>query len=342
MDNSRFYYGTQTAGGINSGLFDCDSAKNTYAICAGSSELKEKIFLNISAELQEKNIYNEMIFSYGGCFGIVCPDDEILIADGDLLCENEREKAIININLDKFFAEKYPRELLHICRSEMMKKADRCRRFLSAAESIKSDLVRIDGRSIDMNEIVAYSSKLWKKVGGKMKGSVGMETKRFVSCITPEGVELNMSVFDGCERLAVIVDKTGAVSTLIVDRIRRYALGSGYDVVSCVCSLDGKTVEHIIIPELKFGIFSSEHYHRILPKKERRVFAARFHTKDSELYKNRLNFSLKAYRSLMNEAFDALAAAEEEKRKSDYFFSEIFDFYGVVDEIMKSIEKSDL
>ena len=91
------------------------------------------------------------------------------------------------------------------------------------------------------------------------------------------------------------------------------------------------------MPELGFGAFSSEHYHRILPKKERRVFASRFHTMDSELYKNRINFSLKAYRSLMNEAFESLIGAQTEERKINYIFGNVVDVYDAVTEIIESI-----
>lgn len=334
MDNSCFYYGTHTANGVRSGFV---APENIYSVSGGSSELKEKIFLAVSTELEEKNIYNEIIFSFDGCFGIICPDEEILIADGDLLEEKEFERSKINLDLDDLFETKFPRELLHIYRNERNKMSERCHRFLAAAQSVKSDMVRIDRSSVNMSNIISYTSKLWKKSGGKMKGSVGTETKRFVSCITPEGVELNLKAFDACERLAVIVDKTGAASTLIVDRLRRYALSSGYDVVSCICSLDGETVEHIIIPELSFGVFSSEHYHRILPKKERRTFAARFHTKDAELTKNRIAFSLKAYRSLMNEAFDSLIDMQAEEGKINCIFGGITDVTDATYEIISRI-----
>lgn len=342
MEDSCFYYGVHTADGICSGIFDPKAVEKIFVVSGGSPELKCRIFIALSEELAQKGIENEMLFSYESCCGIICKDEKILIADKNFSEETQIKNAEKIFILDEIFSEKISRELIHIYEKEYVKKIDRCRRFLSAADSIKKDALRIDLRSVNIGSVVSYSSKLWKKLGAEMKGCVGTETKKLVSCITPEGVELNMKAFDGCERLTVIVDKTGAVSTMIVDRLRRYALGSGYDVVSCVCSLDGKTVEHIIVPELKFGAFSSEHYHRILPKKERRVFAARFHTKDGELYKNRLNFSLKAYRSLMNEAFDSLVGAQAEERKLNYIFSGISDVYGVVDEIIKSIEKSDL
>ena len=278
-----------------------------------------------------------MLFSFENCCGIYCAEEKILIADEKILKEKQIENAEKIIDLNELFSETIPKELLHIYEKEYDKKIKRSGRFLSAADSVKKDAMRIDAKSVNIGSVVNYSSKLWKKLGTEMQGSIGTETRKFVSCITPDGAELNMKAFDACERLAVIVDKTGAVSTMIIDRLRRYALGSGYDVVSCICSLDGKTVEHIIVPELSFGAFSSEHYHRILPKKERRVFASRFHTTDSELYKNRINFSLKAYRSLMNEAFESLIGAQTEERKINYIFGNIVDVYDAVTEIIESI-----
>ncbi len=337
MDNSCFYYGVNTADGMHSGIFDPNSAERIIITSGGSPELKDKIFIELSEELSQKNIKNEKLLSFDNCFGIYCIDEKILIADKKFLKENQIKNAEKIINLNEIFSEKIPRELLHIYEKEYIKKVERCERFLAAADGVKKDAFRIDSKSVNIGGVVRYSSALWKKLGAEMQGSVGKETKKFVSCITPDGAELNMKAFDKCERLSVIVDKTGAVSTMIVDRLRRYALGSGYDVVSCVCSLDGKTVEHIIVPKLRFGVFSSEHYHRILPKKERRVFASRFHTADRELYKNRLNFSLKAYRSLMNEAFESLIGAQAEERKINYIFGNVVDVYDAVTEIIESI-----
>lgn len=337
MDNSCFYYGANTADGVHSGIFEPEKIEKILVVKGGSPELKDKIFIELSEELVQKSIQNEMLFSFENCCGIYCAEEKILIADEKILKEKQIENAEKIIDLNELFSETIPKELLHIYEKEYDKKIKRSGRFLSAADSVKKDAMRIDAKSVNIGSVVNYSSKLWKKLGAEMQGSIGTETRKFVSCITPDGAELNMKAFDACDRLAVIVDKTGAVSTMIIDRLRRYALGSGYDVVSCICSLDGKTVEHIIVPELSFGAFSSEHYHRILPKKERRVFASRFHTTDSELYKNRINFSLKAYRSLMNEAFESLIGAQTEERKINYIFGNVVDVYDAVTEIIESI-----
>lgn len=327
MDNDCFYYGVHTAGGLCTGFFDAACDK-TIAVTGGSAELRTRILEAVADGLERGKTECEIFRSSDGIFALLCPESKTLVADGE-----EWQGAEKTVDLDELYGGVYPRELMRIYTCEKQKKADRCSRFLRAAESLKSELVRLDSQSVDYGKIVAFTLRLWKKNDGEMKGYIGRETKRFVSCITPDGVELNMKAFDSCDKVSVVVDRTGAVSTRIVDRIRRYALGSGYDVTSFVCSLDGKTVEHIIIPELRFGVFSSEHYHRLLPKKGRKIFASRFHTQESERVKNRLGFTFKAYRSLMNEAFESMIGACEEEEKINYLFRGISDTKKAVDAI---------
>ena len=226
MDNSCFYYGANTADGVHSGIFEPEKIEKILVVKGGSPELKDKIYIELSEELVQKSIQNEMLFSFENCCGIYCDEEKILIADEKILKEKQIENAEKIIDLNELFSETIPQELLHIYEKEYDKKIKRSGRFLSAADSVKKDAMRIDAKSVNIGSVVNYSSKLWKKLGAEMQGSIGTETRRFVSCITPDGAELNMKAFDACERLAVIVDKTGAVSTMIIDRLRRYALGS--------------------------------------------------------------------------------------------------------------------
>ncbi len=309
MDNSCFYYGVHTAGGNCLGFFDSERVKKIIAVCGGAPLQRESFFVLLSAELFKVSVKNELLFSWNSVSALYCPEQKILVADLKFLNEKQKSRVEIIIELDLNNAEQ--NEKVKAIRSELEAKELRCQRFLAASDCIKKDMLRLDALSVDKSKLLSYTARLWKKSGGVMKGTVGMESKEFVSCVTSEGVELNERAFEKCDRVAVIVDKTGAVSLMLVDRLRRYALSSGYDVISCVCSLNSERVEHVIIPELRFGVFSSEHYHRLTPKRGRKIYAARFHTKDSTLVKNRLNFSLKAYRSLMNEAFCSLAEAEK-------------------------------
>ena len=53
--------------------------------------------------------------------------------------------------------------------------------------------------------------------------------------------------------------------------------------------------------------------------------------------KNRINFSAKAYRSLMNEAFESLKEAELEERRLDLIYGIVTDVTEIVDEIINSL-----
>lgn len=309
MDNSCFYYGVHTANGNRLGFFDGEHIKKIIAVCGGSALLTEKFFVLLSAKLFENGVKNELLFSWKSVSALYCPEQKILVADWNFLSEKQKEKSEIIIDLDSKISEKNF-ENFKVIRTELCEKEKRCQRFLSAADCLKKDMLRLDLQSVDRSKLAIYSAKLWERFGGKMKGCIGTERREYATSITSDGVELNEKIFKQCERLTVIADKTGAVSMLIADRLRRYALSSGYDVISCVCSLNDERIEHVVIPELSFGIFSCEHYHRIAPQKVRKVYAARFHTKEAALVKNRLGFSLKACRSLMDEAFSALSQAD--------------------------------
>lgn len=322
MDNSCYYYGVHTADGNRLGFFDNERIEKIIAVCGGSALLTEKFFLLLSAELFKNGIENEMLFSWKNVSALYCFGQKILIADLNYLSEKQKEKIEIIIDLD-FKFDKEASARIKAIQSELDENQKRCRRFLSAADCLKKDMLRLDLQSVDRSKISLYSARLWRKSGGKMKGFVGTESREFVSCVTSDGVELNEKIFGKCERLVAIADKTGAAAMLIADRLRRYALSSGYDVISCVCSLSGDRVEHIVIPELSLGVFSCGHYHRIMPKKGRRVYAARFHTKDVALVKNRLNFSFKAYRSLMDEAFSSLSQADILEQRLNVAFENI-------------------
>ena len=126
MDNSCFYYGVNTADGVHSGIFDPENVKRLFVVKGGSPELKDKIFIELSEELLQKDIENELLFSFENCSGINCVEEKILIADEKFLKENKIKNAEKIIDLNEVFSEKIPRELLHIYEKEYIKKIARC------------------------------------------------------------------------------------------------------------------------------------------------------------------------------------------------------------------------
>lgn len=333
MVKNCFYYATYTPDGIFTLLTKsnfCNAEK--ILICGESNAVKQQLFDFV------KSKYNCVDLLRDDCkAGVFCKEKNFIVADSRFANFRTCEKLMLEDFQNSDLIEKHKCEISEIL-LERHRAEERCRRFLEACKGINGDAHRIDSQSIDRTKINRYTARLWQKYGGTLKGKVGTQTRRLVSCITQDGVEFNSTAFDVyCDRVIVLVDKTGACSKLIVDRIRRYALSSGYDVISCVCSMNPEQTEHIIIPELRFGIVSSEYYHRAEFKNSRKVFATRFHTSESEKTKQRVDFTLKAYHSLMNEVFDSVRQINCCDKRLNFIYAPATDFESANCALMKMI-----
>ncbi len=330
MISNCFYYGVYSPRGYYSlSARPSFAAKENFVVKGYSNALKQRLFEKIKTELDSRGQTYTEFCTADGCEGLYSRDAGLRILDGTYCKFDENDYS--PVFLDGFSYEKQPPYEILKERNEAVLRAQR---FLAACRCISNDMTRLDTANIDIVKINRFASRLWASTGGGLTGSVGTEHKRFVTCITPEGVELNMDAFDiYCERITVICDKTGASARRIIDRVRRYALSAGYDVISCICPLNiNMGAEHLIIPELKFGIFTSKHYHRADFPQGRRIFAGRFLQENSVATKNRLDFSFKAYKRLMQEVFASLETVKKCDKKLNEFYST-----EEIDNIWKSI-----
>lgn len=307
MISSCFYYGVYSPKGFYS-LASRHSfrAEKNYVVKSYSASAKQGLFNSIKTELERRGQSCIDFCADERSLGIFSREADFRIFDGTYgLAETADEILYLGDPEPTTEMKKYINE-----RREAEKRA--CR-FLSACRCINNDMVRLDSANMDIVKINRFSSRLWSSAGGKLKGNIGTEHKRFVTCITPDGVELNMEAFDTyCDNITVICDKSGASSRRITDRVRRYALSAGYDVISCICPLniDGGA-EHLIIPELRYGIFTCKYYHKCDFEKCRRVSARRFLIPSEAETKQRMDFSFKAYKRLMQEVFSSLETVRQ-------------------------------
>lgn len=303
MTADCFYYGTYTPKGYYSlGVKPEFFAGRSFAVREYRPSVKQKFFNSVKTELVSRGYDCTDFKTDCGSGGVYSKGADLRIIDGTYC--NFDKNIFKEICFDDDFTEAEP---VLKKRSEAVQRAVR---FLSACRCISDDMVRLDLPCIDLVKINRFSSRLWSQTGGKLRGNVGTEHKRFISAITSDGVELNTQAFLSCERVTVISDRTGACARLVTDRVRRYALSAGYDVISCLCPMNVEHgAEHIIIPDLNYGIFVSKYYHKSDIQPNRKTFAGRFMT-DSTDNKNRMDFSFKAYKRLMQEVFSSLEMVE--------------------------------
>ena len=302
MTANCFYYGTYTPKGyLSLATRPCFSAGRSFAVREYRPSVKQRFFDAVKAELERRGCDCTDFRTDTGSGGVFSRAADIRIIDGTY-CDFDR-----NIFEEIRFEDAVGADELLARRNEAVQRAVR---FLYACRCINNDMVRLDMPCIDLVKINRYSTRLWSQTGGRLRGCIGTEHKRFITCITSDGIEVNTGAFDGCERVTVISDCTGACARLVTDRVRRYALSAGYDVFSCLCPMNAEYgAEHIVIPDLHYGIFVNKYYHKAELQPCRKTFAGRFLADGAE-NKNRMDFSFKAYKRLMQEVFSSLEAAE--------------------------------
>lgn len=302
MISDCFYYGVYSPKGFYSlASKKCFSAERNYIVKSCSSLAKQRLFNSVKEELEKRGQGFVDFCADERSIGIFSSDSGFRILDGAYASDSVCAEVF-------YLGDSEPTVEMKKYIKMRKESEERACRFLSACRCISNDMMRLDSANMDLVKINRYSSHLWSSAGGALKGNVGTEHKRFVTCITSDGVELNMDAFDiCCENITVICDKTGASARRITDRVRRYALSAGYDVISCLCPLNVEGgAEHIIIPELRFGIFTCKYFHKSDFKNSRRVSANRFLFPPLYETKKRMDFSFKAYRRLMQEVFCSL------------------------------------
>lgn len=301
MKSDCFYYGTYTPEGFYSLTQKTEfAAQKTFALKSYSDSLKQTLFSSLKTELEKRGYSYTDFRADDRSIGIFSGDASLRVIDGTY--ENTAYDTEIFL-ADSIVTKEHKKYL-----EQREEAVQRAQRFLAACRCINNDMIRLETADMDILKINRYATYLWTSTGGTLKGSVGTEYKRFVTCFTADGVELNMEAFDTyCDRITLICDRTGACSGRIVDRVRRYALSAGYDVISCLCPLNiVRGAEHLIIPELRYGIFVCKYFHKGDFKNCRKVYSSRFLVSSDTQTKNRMDFSIKAYKRLMREVFSSL------------------------------------
>lgn len=218
-------------------------------------------------------------------------------------------------------------EIKHLFREEKTVKL-RASGFLSAAQSLINDSKIIQRKCIDFDKISRYASRLARRELESKQGVKGREYKRFLSTITPRGVETyTQTLLNLCERFYIFSDRYGAVTDYLLGAIREHAINSGYDVIACYCPMSGGfSVEHLIVPELALCFFTEKTYHSAEFIDHRKISANRF-TDLAMLsdHKKRLCFNKKGTNEMLGEAVKLLTAAEEIRKRLDFIYFSCLD-----------------
>ena len=199
--------------------------------------------------------------------------------------------------------------------------------YLRAAGSLIEDTEMVARKYCNREKAEKFAISLAKKSIHKLQGR-GEEWLRYLSAVTPRGHVFYKSTFPKlCRNVTVISDEHGAASRVVMETLRRYALGAGHEIITCLCPLSaGEKIEHIIIPALKIGFATSNRYHTV--ESEERVIHARRFMDTSALHseKPHLNFNRRATADMLLSAAEILSEAKAVHDRLESLYIEAMDF----------------
>lgn len=337
-----YFLGANTPFGFHSlynELYDPADGWHAYILKGGPGTGKSTFMKHIAQRCDEAGIAYEVIrcaSDPASLDALRIPCAKICVADGTAphVIDPQYPGAVETVlDLSRFWdgkALRSRREDILRLTNENSAQHKKCVRFLQAAESLSRDVRRLALSCVDTDKVERYASRLASRKFGTPRGTVGMEFKRFLSAVTPDGIFVHHNTLDTlCDETLIVDDPYGAVSGALLGCLRRYALGTGLDVISCPCVLHADCgPQHLIVPELRLAILTDNCYHHF--EGTSTVHASRF--TDSSLLKthrSRISFSRRTERELLEEAAHASRSALAIHNELEEIYKSAMDFGAV-------------
>ncbi len=338
------------------GFFSCFSqlmpkidGQYTFIIKGGPGTGKSSMMKKIASEIEDMDIECEKIFCSSdpsSLDGVIIPSLRVSIADGTSphTIDPDYPGATGEIvNLGDCWDKKYlfdNKEKIIALTDKNKACHQRSRRFIESAFSIFGDGEKICRNCLDNGRVIRYASRLAKRHFRKPDGRIGLEKIRLLDAVTPKGyIFLADTVNELCDIKIVFDDSFGVASAVIIDRLRTYALASGYSVISSPSVCREGEIRHIIIKELSLGFFTADKLCDLGIDATRTVSLRRFYSSDELVsHRARLSFSVKASKELLHEAVCALRIAKDIHDDLEAVYIEAMDFEKI-EKITKALTK---
>lgn len=168
----------------------------------------------------------------------------------------------------------------------------------------------------------------------------GKVYKRFLGATTPIGpVDFLENLTEGLNRY-FIKGRAGSGKSTMLRRIAKAAENRGYDVEVYHCGFDPKSLDMVIIRELKLAIFDSTAPHEYFPSNEKDTIIDLYELVitpgTDEKYAEEIKQATEKYKTKLNEGIHNLAKTKEIRDQLEKFYVQAMDF-SIVDDIRNQI-----
>lgn len=350
-----FFLGANTPQGFYSlfnELYNPDKNEQIYIIKGGPGTGKSSMMKKVAAEAEKRGYSVERI----PCSSDPLSLDGVIIPELNTAIADATSPHIINpvfpgvtehtVDPGRFWSVNKLRtngdkiKKITLNNSEFHKQ---CIKYLKAASVIENDISNIFTELFNKEKAQRFAERFCFKELSSTEKDSGKIQKRFLSAVTPLGVVVQYeSFFNMCDKIITISDNSSIISGEIIKTINNYAGERGIDRIICMCPMNPeKKYEHIIFPNLRIGVFTSNIYHPMIKKNGKTIHFERF-INENELssYKNKLSFLKKAKLELIGESIRSLEQAKASHDILESYYIAAMDFRGVskmTDELIEKI-----
>jgi len=154
--------------------------------------------------------------------------------------------------------EKYRKELIET-NTEIKNTFERAYKFIGAAKLIHDDWSTYNKKALDYSKLAALEEDLKNKILSKYDiASLGKERHLFATAFTPNGIVTFIdNLCEECEKMYVLNGGPGTGKTQVLNFVLHETLKRGFFVEIYHDPLIPERIEHIIIPELKTALITS-------------------------------------------------------------------------------------
>lgn len=344
MNSVSFFLGANTPSGFYSlfdELYDPEGDWAMYIIKGGPGTGKSSLMKKVASEAEKIGYVIERIYCSSdpsSLDAVIIPELKISIADGTsphtiepiypAVCEQ-----LVDLgscwNKDKLKANTKQIKSISKENSDFHKKNVK---YLKAASIVDKEIKLLTDSILNKEKASRFTIRFAEKYIRQTDTDSNSVKKRFISAVTPVGIAVQYdSLFNMCDEIITIKDKTGSVSDYIIRFIDAIADKNGIDRILCMCPMNpDNKIEHIIFPNLRVGIFTSNSYHPMIKKNLRAVRSERFLNQDAyDTIKNKITFLNKAKMELIGESVKCLEQAKATHDMLESYYISSMNFSSV-------------
>ena len=190
---------------------------------------------------------------------------------------------------------------------------EKSRKNLKAASIIDREICEIYTDHLHTDKISRFVKRITENYLAGYTEAVNREELRFLSAVTPIGIVVEYeTLFSQCDTVIALQDDYGIVSDSILKMIQEELNRREISYQRYLCALTPVTrTEHLIIPGLRLGFFTSNSFHPMIGKPNKRIHAERFMEEDHLKHnKNKFRFLRKAKTEVIGNALQYLKIAK--------------------------------